>query len=276
MLGEPALVVGHHRGDAQRVALLAQQGVAAVARAEAPDLTCLGEVGDVLGLVARPRDVGLARLQRGADGVQGRNEAVARRAVEQRQDRGTHPRHDLHRRHDVLGVRDLHAEERLLSVEGAHAERDDVHRPAAHAPPVEVGHQRLHPGRVHPVVGGTGVGLVDRADVGGVLDPRDVVGVGRGPERVGLLRLVQLDERAGLDELGRHAIPLLVGAVAPDDAIGLGQLRHVADPGQQPRVLGRRSVDPWHGCCSHIVLCSGRRPDRGECCCPPGRPDRVC
>src|ERR1700761_6900739 len=36
VLGEPALVAGHHRGDAQRVALLAEQGVAAVAGAEGP------------------------------------------------------------------------------------------------------------------------------------------------------------------------------------------------------------------------------------------------
>ena len=62
------------RGDAQRVALLAEQGVAAVAGAVGPDLAGLGEVRDVLGGVARPRHVGLARLQRGADGVDGRDE----------------------------------------------------------------------------------------------------------------------------------------------------------------------------------------------------------
>ena len=45
VLGEPALVVGHRRGDPQRVALLAQQRVAAVAGAVAPDLAGLGEVG---------------------------------------------------------------------------------------------------------------------------------------------------------------------------------------------------------------------------------------
>ena len=74
MLGKPALVAGHHRGDAQGVALLAQQGVAAVAGAVGPDGALLGEVHDPLVLVARPGDVRLARLQRGAHGVQGGDE----------------------------------------------------------------------------------------------------------------------------------------------------------------------------------------------------------
>ena len=133
-------------------------------------------------------DVVLARLQRGADRVQGGDEVVAGRAVEQRQHRGAHPRHDLHRRDDVLGVGDLHAEHRLLGGRGAHAERDDVHGPAAHAPAVQLGHRRLHLGRVAPVVGDAGVGLQQRADEGALLDPRDVVGVGGGPERVRLRR----------------------------------------------------------------------------------------
>ena len=45
------------RGDPQREALLAQQRVAAVARAVRPDLPGLGEVADVLGRAARPGDV---------------------------------------------------------------------------------------------------------------------------------------------------------------------------------------------------------------------------
>ena len=86
VLGEPALVARHRRGDPQRVALLAQQGVAAVAGAEAPDQALLGEVRDVLGVVARPRRRPLARLERGAERVQRRGRsrlASARRPVEQ-------------------------------------------------------------------------------------------------------------------------------------------------------------------------------------------------
>lgn len=46
MFGEPALIAAHRRRDAQCEALLAEQRVAAVARAEAPDLA-LTEDGDV-------------------------------------------------------------------------------------------------------------------------------------------------------------------------------------------------------------------------------------
>ena len=46
MLGEPAFIARHRRGDAQREALLAEQRVAAVSRADTPDFTTLGEVQD--------------------------------------------------------------------------------------------------------------------------------------------------------------------------------------------------------------------------------------
>ena len=62
------------------------------------------------------------------------------------------------------------------------------------------------------------------------------------------------DERARLDQAGRHPVPLLVGPVAPHDPVRRGQLGHLADPGQQARVLGRGVVDPWHGRCGHLEL----------------------
>ena len=71
MLGHPAGVAGHHRGDAQREALLAQQGVAAVARAERDDLAGLGEVDDVLVLgVTGPGHVRLTGFERRPHRVQ--------------------------------------------------------------------------------------------------------------------------------------------------------------------------------------------------------------
>src|SRR5665811_1006173 len=52
VLGEPPLVAGDHGRDTKAVALLAQQGVAAVARSVGPDHPFLGELHDVLGVVA--------------------------------------------------------------------------------------------------------------------------------------------------------------------------------------------------------------------------------
>ena len=138
-------------------------------------------------------------LERGADGVHGRHERPV--GAHRLEDRGADAGHDAHRDDDVLGVGELDAEHRVLGLDRAHAERDDVHRPAAHAPAVQLGHDRLHLGRVHPVVGGTGVGLVDRADEGAVLDPGDVAGVGGAVEGVGLR--VEPAEGAGVDQLRR-------------------------------------------------------------------------
>ena len=48
MLGHPTFVPRLHRSDAQGVALLAQQGVSAVARAIRPNLARLRKMTDVL------------------------------------------------------------------------------------------------------------------------------------------------------------------------------------------------------------------------------------
>ena len=78
VLGQPALVAGHHAGDAQGVALLAEQRVAAVAGAVGPDRALLGELHDVLGVVAGPRRRRPGRrLERRADRVQGRARSAA-------------------------------------------------------------------------------------------------------------------------------------------------------------------------------------------------------
>src|SRR6266851_4471932 len=69
VLGHPALVAGDVGGDAQGKALLAEEGVAAVARAVAPDLAGLGEVDDVLLVVAGPGNILLSRRQRRTDRV---------------------------------------------------------------------------------------------------------------------------------------------------------------------------------------------------------------
>ena len=209
MLGQPALVAGHDRGDAQRVALLAQQGVAAVAGAVGPDHPLLGELDDVLGVAARPGDVLLAGGERRADRVQGgherRRRAPRSAAAPWCRIRAMTRIETTTYAESVISTPNIG----LLGLEVAHDERDDVHRATAHRPAVEVGHDRLHLVRRHPVVGGTGVLLVDRADEGAVLDPGDVAGVGGAVEGVGLLVRVEPGERAGLDELVGQRGPLL-------------------------------------------------------------------
>ena len=122
VLGEPALVAGHDGGDAQRVALLAEQRVAAVAGAVGPDLAGLGEVRDVLGGVARPRHV---RLALGAAGRRRVCTALTKKpsVAELVEDRLAHAGHGAHGDGDVGGVGDLDADRGERRAERAHAER---------------------------------------------------------------------------------------------------------------------------------------------------------
>src|SRR5690606_27779396 len=259
VLGEPALVARHRRGDAQRVALLAEQRVAAVPGAVAPDRARLGEVRDVLRVVAGPRDVLLARLERLAHRVQRRHELALGAVLgdELVQRLLAHPGHDPHRSHDVREVGDLDTELRVIVAERTHAEGNDVHRPTTHAAPVELRHGRLHLVRVHPVVGGPGVLLPLGADEGALLDPRDVARVRRGPVRV--RPFVELDERASLDQFLVDAFGFLVGAVDPHHQVRGSQLRALAHPRQHTTVRGRCVVQPWDGYCSHLFSCLRRQ-----------------
>ena len=245
VLGQPALVARHDARDAQGEALLAEQGVAAIAGAEGPDLARLGELHDVLRVAARPRDVGPPVDERVADRVQRRDEVAL--GVDELERRRTHPRHDPHVDHDVRRVGDLDAELRDRRSQRAHRERDDVHGAAAHG----AGEQSLelgaHLGRVAPVVGRAGVLVADRADERTVLDAGDVARVRAGQERVRTQGRVEPDEGAGLDEEGRQAVPLLLGAVAPLHAVGLRHGRDVLHPTQQLGVAGGCLREPGDG-----------------------------
>ena len=246
VLGQPAVVAGHHRGDAQGEALLAEQGVAAVAGPVRPDLAGLGEVDDVLVVrVARPRHVGLAGLERGADGVQAGDElAVVAEHVERLL---AHAGHDPHAHGDVGGVGELHADVGDRRAERAHREGHDVHRAAAHRPGVEVGHLGAHLVGLAPVVVRPGGVLVGGADERAVLDAGDVAGVGVRPVAVRPLGLVERRERAAGHEVGAQPVVLLCGAVAPVHVVGLEDALPVVDP--LPAVARCRSD---RSSCAHL------------------------
>src|SRR4051812_10066331 len=102
VLGKPALVAGKDRRDAQGEGFLAEQGVAAIARAERPDRALLREVDNVLLLaVAGPRHVLLARGEGHAHGVHAGHEFAIIQYV---QHRAAHAGHDAHARGDVWRV----------------------------------------------------------------------------------------------------------------------------------------------------------------------------
>ena len=175
VLGQPAVVPGHSGGDPQGEALLAQQGVTAVAGAVRPDLPGLREVRDVpVGGITWPRHVGLSDLQGGAHRVHARDEGVVAQHL---QNGPTHAGHDPHADRHISRVGQLHADMGDRGAQRTHRERDHVHGPSPHAAPIEAQHFGLQGGGVPPVVGGAGVTRTGRGDVSAILDPSHVVGV---------------------------------------------------------------------------------------------------
>ena len=76
VLCQPTLVAAHIGCNAQCKAFFAQQSVATVARAIAPDFTCFWVVNNVFGGVARPFHIGLSSGQRRAHGVHARHKSA--------------------------------------------------------------------------------------------------------------------------------------------------------------------------------------------------------
>ena len=237
VLGEPALVAGHRRGNAQRQAFLAEEGVAAVTGAIRPNLARFREVADVLTTdigLAWPCYVLLTRLQRCADRVDAGDEVAVAEDVENRL---SHAGHNPHVGSDVGAVADLHPNLGDRRAERAHREWDDVHRAAAHAAVILTTEDALHLLRVFPVVGRPGLFLGLGADVSPVLNAGDVARVGAGEEAVRVFLRVQANKCPRLDHLFAKIIVFGLGAVTPMYFFRFAQGCPLVHPREQLRVL---------------------------------------
>ena len=249
VLGHPAVTLCHGRGDTQGEALLAEQGVAAVARTEGPDLVGLGEVGDVLLVVAGPGGVFLTGLEGSADRVNGGNPHAT--LVDEVHGSSTHAGHDAHVDNDVGGVGDLNTELGDGAAQGTHGEGHHVHGAALHGARELLTQGGLHFLGVGPVVRRAGVLFLLTADEGTGLNTRNVGRLGASQERVGALLLVELGEHAALDHLRGQAIPLLLGAVGELDGVRRGQLSNFSNPLDDIFGSVRRSG------CTHVLFGHG-------------------
>jgi hypothetical protein len=224
VFGQPAFVAGHRRSDAQRQALFAEQGIAAVAGAIRPDFAGFGIMdygltADVR--LARPRHVFLTGGQRRADRMHaGDEEAVAAQRVEHFL---THAGHDAHVDDHVSRVGDFDADLGNRAANRPHAERNHIHGAAAHTAFELLIKLGAHFGRRCPIVGRASIFLFFRADEGAVFDARHIGRMGAGQIGIGALGLVQLGERASGHHFVTQLLVFRVRAVAPLNTVGLGQ-----------------------------------------------------
>ena len=251
VLGQPAFLARLPGGDAQGVALLAQQRVAAIARTVGLDLQRLGEMHDEAAL----------RVQF-ADRMQALDEAAGRLAargglgafaLDPRQCGRAHAGHDPHVGHHVGRIGDLHPAAGQRRVDRAHAVGDHVQGAPAHAAVEQRVDLRVGLVRRHPVVVGAGVLALAGADEGQVLDPGHVVRMRTMQVAAGVGVRVERQQGA----VGQHArdqgLVFAVAAVAPVDRVGPGQgsdLGHPAVQRRQGAAVGRRGVlarDSIHG-----------------------------
>ena len=249
VLCHPAVTLCHRRGDTQGEALLAEQCVAAVARTEGPNFIGLGEVGDVLLVVAGPGGVFLTGLQRSADGVNGGNPHAT--LVDEVHCLCTHAGHDAHGHNNVRRVGDLNAELGDGATQGTHGEGNHVHGATLHGTRELLVQGGLHFLGVCPVVGRTCILFLLTADEGTRFNTRNIGGLRASKEAVGALLFVELGEHATLDHFRGQAIPLLLGAISKLHAIRGGQLCNLSSPLDDIFGRVRRSG------CTHVLFSHG-------------------
>ena len=218
VLGEPTLVARLIARDAQRVALLAEQRVAAVAAAEALDGELLGEVHDEAAV-----RVELAGRVQSLDELA----ALAGDALERR---AAGARHQDHVDDHICTIGDLDTAARVRRVDGAHAVGHHIERAALHAALEELAHLGVGLGGRHPMVVRTGVFLVGGADEGQVFDACDIRRMRAGEEAVGEVLVVELLELAARLQLGDQLTVLRVRPLDPMQLRRLRQLAYRGDP----------------------------------------------
>ena len=217
VLGEPAFLAPEIGTDAEGEAFLPKKHIAAVVRAGGDDGIVLGEMRDdaTIGIGVESAVEAAIEISRFAEMVPGDF---------------AHARHDAHRKHDVDGIGDLDAYLAERRSGRAHQVRHHIHGAPAHRAKAPTAEPRVHLGRRRPVVGGAGLLLRLGADVGALLDARDVVRVGAMVIAAGQLLLVELDENALRHGLLGEALLFGLGAIAPEDALGLAERDGLLDP----------------------------------------------
>ena len=125
MLGEPAFGAGLPARNAQRVAFLAQERVAAVSRADTLNHQFFREMHD-----ETPRGIKIAHR------MQPTNERIT--GFDMRECARTDARHDAHIGDYIGTVGNFHSGAGIRRAIRSHQVRDDIHRAAAHTPCIKL------------------------------------------------------------------------------------------------------------------------------------------
>ena len=233
MFRHPAFLFGDGGGDAEREAFFAEQCVAAITGAVRPDRRFVGKMNDVFVFrigFARPRDIGLAGLERRADGVQAGNERTGQAQLVEH--RLAHARHDAHVNDHIRRVGNFNADFANGRAERSHGKRDDIHRASFHAPVEQAQQLLLHLVGVGPVVRGAGLVLGFGANKGPVFDARHVAGMRAGQVTTRTFLRIQFDQRAAFDHQVAERLVFRVRTVTPVNAFRLAEFGHFFDPGK--------------------------------------------
>ncbi len=217
MLGQPTLLTGHPRSQAQRQTLLAEEGIATIAGADAPYQALFGKMKDKATVRAEV-----------AHGVEPRREIAG--VAQLLKGDGAHAGHDAHADSHVGAVGDFHSHFAVRRGGRTHQVGQHVHGATLHCPAKQPANLLLRVGGQHPVVRRPGVVLPCAANEGQVLRPRHVAGVAAIQEAVRMRVGFEAKKAAITNHALAERLAFGVGPIAPDDLRWLSEGRGAIHP----------------------------------------------
>ena len=199
------------------MAFLAEQRIAAVARADRLDRQLLGEMHD-----EAPRRIKVAGRMQALDELS--------LTLDARQRLGTHARHQAHVRDHIGRVGDLDATAGDRRIDRSHAIGNHIHRAALHA----AGEQGIDLGVgrrwMFPVVVRSRVVGVPGTDKGQVLNTRHIRWMRAVQITPGMCFGIQGMQVSACEHQLRQRVILAIAAVAPMNSLRFGQRSNFSDP----------------------------------------------
>ena len=172
--------------------------------------------------------------------------SVARDPLERR---AAHARHEAHVQHDIGAVGDLNAAAREWRVDRAHAVGHHIQRAALHAAGEQGIHLRVSLLRCYPMVVGTCVFLIRRANEGEMFNPSHVRGMRARQHAVGKALRIERQQLLVRNQLTLQGFEFRLAAVAPMDFRRLREFGDFIDPGRD--VMIHRGEGYVLRCCGH-------------------------
>ena len=127
----------------------------------------------------------------------------------------------MHRCNNVWAIGNLYTKHWIFCSQRSHAKWNDIHCATAHASAIQISHDGLHLGRIHPIICWTGICFIYRTDICAIFYASNVGGIRCTPERIWFF--LKSNQSSGINKRRSNLVPFSCSTCAPINGIWLSQ-----------------------------------------------------